>query len=214
MKRFYITAIPLSKNFSLNREDAERPCPLMYADPACDLRSLLPINAVIRSTMQPGDEAVVLAVRQDDGVPDQNYQAFRDELDSLRLPSYTVVDISAPENQHPATHMEMLRRITSVMTGSACYYACMTFGTKAYPMVLFAALNYAHKLLPDADVVGVYYREIVREAGRIQSSRMYNMNHLFSLTQLVDAVSALNCDDKTGLMQGLMGAAEADHAKK
>ena len=94
------------------------------------------------------------------------------------------------------THLECLQ-------DDACYYACMTFGTKTYPVVLFSALSYAEKIRRNTQISGIYYCEIRRQEGRDKEAGLYDVSALFTLNALVDLVAGMDCEDKDKMIRTL-----------
>lgn len=185
MKRIYFTAIPLQSNFVLQPSVPE-PVNFDLKDqqPRC-----FPIIRVMAQTMQPGDQAELVIVRQHNSRHNENYDAILQELQSLHLADVQVRDLALEESQSRNVLMHMFRSMIEVLEPDACYYACMTFGTKAWPLVLASVLNYAEKILDNTQVAGVYYQEALRRNGQIVKTRMYDMSVLFSLNSVVDLVA-------------------------
>ena len=64
--------------------------------------------------------------------------------------------------------------------------ACITFGTKTYPLVLFSALRCIDKLLQNVEIKGIYYQEITRRDGKEDRVRLYDVSALFTLDSIAD----------------------------
>lgn len=191
MKRIYITAIPLDTNFSITPYAAKAAnYQQTYSQPTC-----YPIVPVLADTARRGDEIQVIAVRQKNNPHSGNFDTFRRELDALGVP-YTLKDITTPETQQRDTLLTQFEALTDAMEGDACYYADATFGTKTYPLVLSSALHYAEKILDEAEVCGIYYRELTRENGAVRDVRQYDISTLFTLDNIIDRAAAADMPDK------------------
>lgn len=192
MKRIYFTAIPLQSNFILQPVVPQAVnFELADSTPRC-----FPIIRIMAQTMQPGDEAVLVIVRQQNGQDNANYDAILRELETLNLAHVQVKDLPLAESQERNVLMGMFRSMISVLEPDACYYACMTFGTKTWPLVLASVLNYAEKILDNTQIMGIYYQEALRQDGQIVRTRMYDMSVLFALNSVVDLVADTDSDQK------------------
>ena len=185
MKRIYYTAIPLQSNFLLRDAVPE----------AVNFRLLdrtprkFPILRILGQTMEPGDEACVVVVRQSNDQENPNYGAFLQELEELHIPDVRVQDLVLEESQSRDVILSMFKSLMGTLENHACYYACITFGTKIWPLVLQSVLNYAGKMLPDTQIKGIYYQEALWENGQILKHRIYDMSILQSLSNVVDLVA-------------------------
>ena len=196
MKKIYITAIPLDSNFLLQPLLAQ---PVNYRMHVAPFAVCFPITQGIADTAQEGDEVKVIAVRQKNNAQSKNLAAFRQELDALGL-SYTLTDLTMDETQQKDELLGLFEALIRSMEGNACYYACMTFGTKTYPLVLSSALHYAEKVLDTTQVKGIYYREITRENGAVKSVAQYDVSALFTLDSLIDLAAQNGIGDKAAFI--------------
>lgn len=200
MKRIYVTAVPLDSNFVLEKYPTN---PVNYATkrplPAC----YFPITPVIADTAREGDEIRVIAVRQKNSEHSKNMQLLRGELEELGLP-FTITDLTTDESQHRDQLLTLFEALINCMESNACYYACTTFGTKTYPLVLSSALHYAEKMLDDTEVMGVYYRELTRENGQVKSAMQYDVSVLFTLDRIIDMAANSEIQDKQAFMRLLL----------
>ena len=200
MKRIYFTAIPLQSNFILE------PCvpePVNFKLQDTSLRRF-PIIRIMSQTMQPGDEAVLVIVRQKNSEHNPNYDAILEELKGLHLEHVEVKDLSLEESQDRNVVVGMFRSMLDVLEDNCCYYACLTFGTKIWPLVLTSVFNYAEKVLEDTHIEGVYYQEALRENGKIVRHRLYDMSVLFALNSVVDMMAEDDVINKESAIRTLL----------
>ena len=204
MRRIYITAVPLQSNFLLTPRVAQ---PANYTMHAPMQAAAFPIVPVLADTVQEGDSVKVVAVRQCNELQNGNMDLLRRELDALALPDCTLVDLTVPETQHKDQLLALFARLTDCLEPDACYYACATFGTKTYPLVLFSALRYADRLLPGAEVKGIYYREVTRRDGVEDQFRQYDISALFRLDSIVDMAADTELGDRAAFVRMLLDPA-------
>lgn len=205
MKRIYITAVPLQSNFLLTPKLALPANYVMNHDPR---PSAYPIIPILADSVQEGDSVKVIAVRQQNEERNQNLELLRQELDELALPDCTLVDLTVPETQHKDQLLALFEQLTDELEENACYYACATFGTKTYPLVLFSALRYADRLLSHTEIKGIYYREVKRRNGVEQEYHQYDVSALFRLDSIVDMAADTDLSDKRGFVRMLLNPAD------
>lgn len=191
MKRIYVTAVPLESNFVLEQKYAE---PANFSLRNAPRAAAFPIISVLEDTVREGDSVKVIAVRQKNAPENKNMDILRREIGALGLPDCTICDVTVGETQEKDALLALFGALVDAFEEEACYYACITFGTKTYPLVLFSALRCADKLMRDVEVKGIYYREITRSEGRETGARMYDVSALFTL----DSIADLAADGVTG----------------
>lgn len=200
MKRFYITAIPLDSNFTIQCQIA---MPVNYTTHCPPQAAFYPIVPIIKDTVRPGDEVRVIAVRQTNAPHSENLEIFRQELEGLGLP-FTLTDLTVPETQQKNALLDLFEVLTGCMEADACYYACVTFGTKTWPLVLSSALHYAEKLLDNTEIKGVYYREITRKEGKQIGVAQYDVSALFTLDSIIDLAADAGVEDRQTFLRLLL----------
>ena len=200
MKRFYITAVPLDSNFAIQRQLA---LPSNYKTHTPPRPAYFPILPILEDTARPGDELRVVAVRQTNAPHSENLEILRRELERTELP-FTLTDLTVPETQQKNALLDLFEALCGCMEPNACYYACVTFGTKTWPLVLSSALRYAEKLLEGVEIKGVYYREITRQEGRQTGAAQYDVSALFTLDSIIDLAAEAGVADRRAFLRLLL----------
>lgn len=202
MKRVYITAVPLASNFILRPE----PVQCVNIDLSTDEKILYPITRLIDATRKPGDQVVVMAVRQVNDPENINFDHLKEEISAL-AGKYELIDITIPETQQKNFLMDLFRDLTGALEEDCTVYADATFGTKTYPLVLFSALNYAVKI-KECEVERIIYQEQKRDkiTHKAISTKIYDVTSLFLLDQVVNTLgfSDAGPDEKKALLETLM----------
>lgn len=201
MNRIYFTAVPLESNFVLEKMPLN---PVNFRLDTKLTETAFPIVPVIDATLQPGDTATVVAVRQQNASRNKNMDILRQELESMGRSNWTLRDLIVPESQNKDLLLGLFAEMIGCMQDDTCYYACMTFGTKTYPVVLFSALSYADKIRRNTQICGIYYREVLRKQGKMQQSRLYDVTALFTLNSLVDLVAGMESDAKEDMIRQML----------
>ena len=202
MKRVYITAVPLPSNFTLKAETVQS----FNIDLPTDDKMIFPITRLIRATMQPGDQASVVTVRQVNDAQNANFDNLKEELTRL-LGTYQLTDITIPETQKKDFLMDLFRQLIDTMEEDCTVYADATFGTKTYPLVMFTALNYGVKI-KECEVDRIIYQEQKRDkvTHKAISTTIYDITSLFLLDQVVSTLgfSDAGPEEKEALLETLM----------
>lgn len=202
MKRVYITAVPLPSNFTLKAETVQ----CFNIDLPTDDKMIFPITRLIRATMQPGDQASVVTVRQVNDAQNANFDNLKEELTRL-LGTYQLTDITIPETQKKDFLMDLFRQLIDTMEEDCTVYADATFGTKTYPLVMFTALNYGVKI-KECEVDRIIYQEQKRDkvTHKAISTTIYDITSLFLLDQVVSTLgfSDAGPEEKEALLETLM----------
>lgn len=201
MKRIYFTAVPLQSNFVIQSMPFN---PVNFTLNTGLQQSAFPIVPVVDATLGPEDEGIIVAVRQYNSPDNRNMDILRSELESLGKSNWTLRDLTVPERQDKDLLLGLFRAMIGCMEDDACYYACMTFGTKTYPVVLFSALSYAEKIRHNTQISGIYYREVLRREGVMQGSRLYDATAIFTLNGLVDLVAGMDCENKDRMIETML----------
>lgn len=108
------------------------------------------------------------------------------------------------ENQGKDTLLGMFSDLLEQMEDDACYYACMTFGTKTFPLVLFSVLSCVEKIKKNVEIQGIYYQEITRSSGVCTAANLYDVTALFTLNRIVDLVAEMDADHKEEMVRLLL----------
>lgn len=201
MNRICFTAVPLESNFVLETMPLN---PVNFKLDTKLTETAFPIVPVIDATLQPGDTATVVVVRQKNDSRNRNMDILRRELESLGRSNWTLRDLTVPESQNKDLLLGLFAEMIGCMQDDTCYYACMTFGTKSYPVVLFSALSYAEKIRRNTQICGIYYREVLRQQGQTRTSHLYDVTALFTLNSLVDLVAGMDCDSKDRMIREML----------
>ena len=122
MRNIYLTAVPLQARFDLEQLDYGSTRPDGRGTP-----TRFPIIQVIRDTMAPGDEAQVIAIRQENKDTARNYAFLLEELASLGIGEAQVSQLTLPEKQDPATLVGLCRDAADALPQVGRVYACITY---------------------------------------------------------------------------------------
>lgn len=187
MRRIYITAVPLGKNFIIEGKPVN---PVNFSLDTARSELYYPIVPVIESTYRQGDSVKVITVRQSEE-HNPNLDVLENELSSLGIDGLAMETVCLEESQHSDVLLGAFEVLIGKMESDSAYYADITFGTKTYPLIAFSALSYAKKILSNTEVKGIYYQEIIREGGKMTDARLYDVSALFAMNSIIDRIRRL-----------------------
>lgn len=181
MLQTYITAVPLQSRAGLAK--------IAYQVPGNrPVSTRFPVIQIIHDTLMPGDKARVIAIRQQNADTAYNYGLLLQELAEAGIAQNQVQEVPLPENQSPQTLIQLCRRLVNLIPAQTRVHACITYGTKSIPIVIFAALSCAEAIHAEVEVGRLCYGEVRREDGRICGAQLYDMAALYQLSGLVSSV--------------------------
>lgn len=204
MKRIYITAVPLGKNFLLEKKILKPENLTLNTDRK---EIYFPIVPIIESTMNEGDEAKVIAV-QHSTEENPNLEILKEELATMKDIKYSVEVLANEESQHTDILVGTFEGIINKCESNASYYADITFGAKPFPIIVFASLNYAEKILERTDIKGIYYQEILRVEGKSVDAKLYNVSALYSMSSIIDQIRDFPAASRKSMITMLLNPTE------
>ena len=189
MRRIYITAAPLDSNFVLKPVPFS---PVNFKSKFPEKEVYYPIVPAIYDSLEEGDTAKLIVIHQVNKHGASNIDTFKEELAKVNITDIEIVDLPVEESQDQDILFAAFETLISNLENDATYYADATFGTKTYPLMLFAALRYADRILEGNTVSNIYYQEIKRENGVRVDQALYDVTGIYSIDYLMDSVKDID----------------------
>jgi len=179
-----------------------------------------PILAAINGYVAPNEDFRVIAVVQ--SLPpalvsegkmsnaERNYATLCRELDelckrkSLRYPEFGVEKISAPANQDISSHITTFQELLNYVDDGDELFACVTYGTKAMPLIILSAIHYACRLKKNNSIRCVVYGEMDWNVTP-PSPTIYDVTALVELDELTHKLAELGVSDPRGIIDWALG---------
>lgn len=177
----------------------EKPAPIFHIGEDRSIQpSLHPVvysvTDYISQNLKEDDEVKAIMICKED--PKQNYlqncKLFQKEfqtLCALKCKRITYHTLTTPFDERPSSHMEMAKEIVRLLPNQAEIIADITYGSKDFPIVLFAVLSFAQKFL-QCDVSRVLYRRVYFSNNVPQNPVLCDISPLF---HLISTIYTLNC---------------------
>lgn len=205
MKKF-ITAISLQFGRELQK--------LVYEDMSGgrltnDKPTAFPIITAIKNNVGHGDEISVVPIIYEASNAESNYPKFIDELNTLKDEvgfNYTIAEpIYSPFSEDKALHGELFKKLISRIDDEDDLYACITYGNKPLPIVIFSALNYA-SIIKNAYVDTICYGQLPDHKAETPTGKIFDVTSLFYINSLTE--KAVSQDDPATFINTLLNLKE------
>jgi hypothetical protein len=171
-----------------------------------------PLLAAINSYASDGEEIEVVVLVSEYINAENNFTIFCSQLEKLcskkklHLKNGSPTRLSVPYNELLDTQLEVFRKLTDMTEDGDTLYACMTYGTKAIPVVQMMALNYAYKVRKNISIGCIVYGAVDFNT---KETCIYDITSLFYMNQIVDTVAMSGASDPAGAIKLLLSQ-EAD----
>lgn len=164
-----------------------------------------PITAAINAYANETDNIKVIAIRS---IYDENLMYnwenfFLPEMEKVRSEKGIAKDNFRIEYIDMDTFLginasiELFEKLLKAVGDHERLHACITFGTKPLPMILFAALNYAYKIRVNTGVECILYGNLYAGGGK-REPQIDDMTPLFYTNALFTSLAELGEQDPIG----------------
>lgn len=166
-----------------------------------------PILPVINAYAEKGEEIEVIVIVSEYENAEYNYGVFCRQLEELCAEKGIVLKnskptkISIPYNELLDTQLDTFSKLTECTKDGDTLYVCMTYGTKAVPVVQLMALNYAYKVHKDISIGCVVYGAVDFNT---KEMCIYDITSLFYMNQIVDVVAGMKTADPAAAIKMLL----------
>lgn len=202
MKKFIMTA-PLQEHLSQVEYKTVDNTLLEFNQTTCF--PLIPlINAYVNE-----DEEIELLVLCHKGHMDQhgtyknpserNYEILIQEVEALKEKKhfhYTIQKIEMEYNECIQEHLNNFEHLIEHIEDNDELYACMSYGTKAIPIIEMMALNYAYRAMHNTHITCIVYGATVFDKeSKITEAKIYDMTPLFYMDEIVRKVADMKLEN-------------------
>lgn len=165
-----------------------------------------PLLAAINGYAEQGESIEVIVIRSAYENSIKNYESFKEELEGLckekgiRLSAIKPIDV--PYNDLLDTQLDIFSKLIEQTDNDDTIYCCMTYGTKAIPMVQMMALNYAYKIHKNVSIGCIVYGAVDFNTG---NTSIYDITSLFYMNEIIDRLSKQKLSDPAAMIKQLLG---------
>ena len=128
--------------------------------------------------------------------------AYVEEGEKIKL---IVIKIDMEYDECINEHLKNFEHLIEQIEDEDELYACMSYGTKAVPIIEMMALNYAHRAKFNTHIACIVYGATVfdKEA-KITDAKIYDMTPLFYMDEIVRKVADMDVEDPLGTIQQIL----------
>lgn len=181
MKKFIMTS-PYQKEGGLN-------CTIYHAMDNTRLQYnkavSFPILPVIHGYAEKGESIEVLVILSDYINAEKNLEIFQKELQALCTEmgiSYQLTLLRVPYDDTLDTQLHIFSHLIEHLGDNDSIYTCITYGTKATPLVEMLALNYCYRLHQNVDIGCIVYGAVDFNT---KMAKIYDVTSLFYMDEMI-----------------------------
>lgn len=150
-----------------------------------------PILAAINAYAEEDDEIKIIAViNEENQYTIENYtQSFIPALEEIKaeknlkgLDTNKIIKVEAKSDQGIKANLQLVEDLLAVIGDNEILHACITFGTKPLPIIIFMALNYIYKVKNNTDIETIVYG--TRYSGDQSKFSIYDVTSLFYTNEI------------------------------
>ena len=165
------------------RYDGETRFPIIHAIyNSAKPEDIIEVNAIIISSS---------AAENDNEYVEVNYQHLVDELTVFRnmgvFKDFRINRIVTEDDESINTQLQLFTDLVSHIGDNDELHACITYGTKPTPIIMFTALNYGYKLKSNTHVENILYGRF--DHVNPENSKIYDVTALFYTNSIVNRLA-------------------------
>ena len=114
---------------------------------AYDVPTSFPILAVINAHANQGENIEIITIVPCYENAIYNYELLKEEVAALAQKkgfTYTLKEVNVPYNNEINTELELFEKLMDCTADGDTLYACITYGSKPFPLVQMMALHYGY----------------------------------------------------------------------
>lgn len=179
-----------------------------------DKETRFPIIHAIYNSAKPDDviEVNAIIIRRGEAADccneyvEVNYGYLVDELTELKnrgiFKDFRINRIITEDDEGIHTQLKLFTDIVSHIGDNDELHACITYGTKPTPIIMFTALNYGYKLKNNTHVENIIYGRYVH--GHPGNSKIYDVTALFYTNSIVNRLADGKVSDPEEVIRTLL----------
>ena len=180
-----------------------------------DITVCFPVSVLINSYVERDEEIEVICVVEDDNTGiESNIEILKQEIDSITGyigAKYSIRQIKIPKDERATSHLDTFCRLIESVDSGDQLYACITYGTKPFPILEMMALSFVYQVRDNVSVESIVYGKINRSNERdkdgqatIESAYIYELSSLFSMTRIVNTLAEKKVKNPDEVIRSLL----------
>jgi hypothetical protein len=169
-----------------------------------------PVIALLNAYVQKGEEVELLVIKHEYENAKKNYVLLCEEVQELeKEKEFTckITPISVEYNERIEEHLTLFEHLIEHIEDGDELYACMTYGSKAIPMVQMMALNFAYRAKANTHIGCIVYGKFDFNA---KKAEIYDMTSLFYMDEIVRKVSDMKVKEPLNIIKQILDLGSED----
>ncbi len=173
-----------------------------------DTPNSFPILSVINAYADNNEEIEVIVIVHDYDNSRENLNTFKEQLDELLnkkgiiLSGHDIRTINIKFSEELDNQLELFEKISDCITDGDTMYCCMSYGTKAVPVIEMMALNYVYNIRKDISIGCLVYGSFDFQK---KETYLYDITSLFYMNKLIEGNMVKKSDDPKKVIKMLLG---------
>lgn len=163
-----------------------------------------PVIALLNAYVQEEEVVELLVIRHRYENSMKNYELLCKEVKDLEQEKgfeCIITVIEAEYNERIEEHLKNFEHLIEHLNDEDELYACMTYGTKAIPVVQMMALNFAYRARANTHIGCIAYGKIDFNA---KEAEIYDMTSLFYMDEIVRKVSDMQVKEPLKIIKQIL----------
>jgi hypothetical protein len=169
-----------------------------------DAPTSFPIIPTINGYAEEGEQIEAITIVSEYENAEYNYGLLKEELDNLSKKkgfSYTLKEVRVPYNNAIDTELELFAKLIDCTADGDTLYACITYGSKPFPLIQIMALNYAYRIRKNVSIGCIVYGAKDHNNGNME---IYDITSLLYIDEAVRLMAEQKVENPTELIKNLL----------
>ena len=171
-----------------------------------------PILTAMNAYANEDDEIKIIVITNEDLPQTEEYyknnfipalEEIKAEKNLKELDVSKIIKIEAEISQGIVSNLKVAKALLDKIGDNEILHACITFGTKPLPIILFMALNYAYKVRNNTDIETIVYGAKYWGDKKEQVDYIYDVTSLFYTNEMFMNLANAGVEDPAGKVKAL-----------
>lgn len=171
---------------------------------AYDMPTSFPIITAINGYVEKGENIEIITIVSEYENAEYNYGLFKKEMAELSSKkgfTYNLKEVRVPYNNFIDTELELFGKLIECTNDNDNLYACLTYGSKPFPIVQIMALNYAYRIHNNVNIDCVVYGAKNHNNGEME---VYDITSLIYIDETVRLMAEQKIEDPLPIIKNLL----------
>ena len=171
---------------------------------AYDIPTSFPILSAVNGYVESGETIEIITIVSDYDNAKYNYELFKEEVSQLSQNkgfNYTMKAVSIPYDNSINTELELFGKLIDCMSDDDTLFACITYGSKPFPLVQIMALNYAYRIRKNVSIGCIVYGAKDHNNGNME---VYDITSLLYIDEAVRLMAEQKIENPTDMIKNLL----------